>query len=155
MAFQRIGTLREIVDVPVTDWRDIQENLVESIREHVRNRKYFKTVPYNADYALAKTKGQIKSGVGQYRSGGVNLSLSGKMLDSIQTPSPRKDGFTIGWIGAEAAKVEGNADRGRAISTPERPLIPPVEKELYADVDQLFGARCKLSSSTTNINLKT
>ena len=152
MSFKRIGKLRDIVDVPPKDWRDIGENLCESIREHVRHQTYFSIVPYSPEYASAKSAGDIQHGASKYRGGGVNLSLTGKMLDGLAVRQA-KDGVVIGWLGAEAAKVAGNARKGRAITTSEQPLIPPVKSELLKDLTALFGRRNARCYSTTKIQI--
>jgi len=149
-------TIAQTVKLTPDAWRRKAERVIESIRNHVAKKQYFRGVKYNADYALSKAdRKAAPKGVPQASTSGTpDLTLTGKMLKGLEVRQVDDKGFTIGWIGEDAAKVEYNANMGRAITTDSVPLIPPVEKELYADIDANFAKRVAQSKSTTNIDLK-
>ena len=150
-------SLADAARLPAKDWRWIADRLVASIRYHVREKKYFRGRRYSKDYAdLKADRAAIPDGgVGQASTSRVpDLTLTGKMLDSLDVRHVDEYGFVAGWVGAEAVKVEANADMGRAITTPEEPLIPPVDADLQRDVDQMYSKRVAAVSTTTTITIR-
>ena len=149
-------SIADAVKLPSKDWRWIGERMIASIREHVANKMYFKGKAYSAGYRESKAAGKAADkGVPQSSTSTTpDLTLTGKMLKGVEVRQASGDGVTIGWIGNDAAKVDWNADMGRAITTSKVPLIPPVDKELDVDVNTKYAERVKLTGGTTNINLK-
>jgi len=148
--------MRDCATLPTKDWRWIMERLIKSIQYHVTEAHYFKGKPYSDGYKEAKMAGKARAkGVSQSSFSGIpDLVNSGKMFKGLEFREAHTTGGTIGWLGGDAAKVEWNADMGRAITTDSKPLIPPCDKEMMIDIDEKYKERCKDSSSTTNINLK-
>ncbi len=148
--------LKDLLFIPVTTWKQIAERMVNSIRFHVQKKKYFSNRPYKPEYAELKSENRALTGGATQASRSTipDLTLTGKMLGDLRVLKVDDESCTIGWSGFNAQKVIENAKRNRAITTKDEPLIPPVLKEVLADIDKAFGKSINSYRRVTNIKLQ-
>ena len=81
--------------------------------------------PLSEPYATRKAAGKFRRQ--SERSSRPNLVLTGDMMQDLQVRRVTKSKVWIGWTAVESGKIQGNADRGRAVTLPSRPVSKTVE----------------------------
>ena len=74
-------------------------------------------------------------------------------MRNLQTRGFTKDKVVIGWSGANAQKVQWNADMGRAVTSNARPLPKGIERFILNEVDKHIEKNVK-EATKKPINLK-
>jgi hypothetical protein len=109
--------LSKVPDLTKAEWTIVGDKSSNEMRDQITNKKFFKGVPYTAEYRKRKQarkagkKGQSISST----SGVPDLTLTGKMMQALRTTKASLKGASIGWVGAMAEIVRGNAKNGRDV----------------------------------------
>ena len=138
-----MGKLANIPKFDKAFWKQVGNEITDEIRVQTqkkgkdvfnKNFKPYKTHPpfwftkkvngktirvYAEDYPTRKPK--LKRGGTGFGSK-VNLTLTGDMMNGLQTRGFTSNSVTIGWSGTNAKKIQWNADMGRAVTTNSKPL---------------------------------
>ena len=169
---------KELKDIPTFTrqfWKGLGDEVADRIRVHttkdgkdVEGRKFkpYKTHSpfwftkkvngktkriYAEDYKTRKVRGDFK---GQSsRSSRVDLQLTGDMMRNLQTRGFSKDNVVIGWSGANASKVEWNAEMGRTITSNVRPVSKGIERFILSEVSRFIRKNAK-EATKKPINIK-
>lgn len=134
------------------NWIEIGEEISNIMRVQTEkgkdvNNKKFKAYK-SKKYAMAKKNKKFKR---QSSTGTrVDLTLTGDMLQDLQVVKATKDSVRIGFP-SEAAKVHGNADNGRHISTASTPIPAKAAKELKKLLDAQIKSNLNKVSGRTRI----
>ena len=118
-----MGKLANIPKFDKAFWKQVGNEITDEIRVQTQNKgkdvfnKNFKS--YSRGYAERKPK--LKRGGTGFGSK-VNLTLTGDMMNGLQTRGFTSDSVTIGWGGTNAKKIQWNEDMGRAVTTDSKPL---------------------------------
>jgi len=125
--------LGKLANIPKFDkmfWKNVGDELTDEIIANTKERgrdvfnKKFKK--YSRGYAESKATKFRGSA-----SNKVNLVLTGDMLNGLQTRGFTNESVVIGWSGTNAEKVQWNAEMGRAITLPKKPLSNKALKLFY------------------------
>jgi hypothetical protein len=83
----------------------------------------------------------------------VDLQLTGDMMRNLQTRGFTKDKVIIGWSGANAQKIDWNADEGRIVTSKKMPVSIGIQRFILKEVDKSIGRNVK-EATKKPINLK-
>ena len=119
-------------------------NHTHNKRLDVNDRRFDKL---SEPYATRKAEGKIRR-VGS-GSGEANLFATGDMLGDLNTKRSTADSVTIGWGVTQSKKVEGNANKGRVITSKKRPLSKMLEKFLQKRIDNQTKKNIKKNDTVT------
>ena len=138
-----MGKLANIPKFDKAFWKQVGNEITDEIRVQTQNKgkdvfnKNFKS--YSRGYADRKPK--LKRGGTGFGSK-VNLTLTGDMMNGLQTRGFTNESVVIGWSGTNAEKVQWNADMGRTITTKSKPLSNRSLKLFY----KLMTKRIKVNA---------
>ena len=133
--------LSQIIDFNPQFWKKIGDEITDEIR--VQTQKRSKNVDgtpfkeYSTGYRNRKPR--IRRGSGSNK---VNLTLTGDMMNGLQTRSFNKESVTIGWSGVNAKKVQWNEDMGRVVTSRDMPL----SKQSLNIIETMTGKKIKLDA---------
>ena len=149
---------KELKDIPTFTrqfWKGLGDEVADRIRVHttkggkdVEGRKF---KAYTTQYANRKADGKFR-GQSSY-SKRVDLQLTGDMMKNLQTRGFSKDNVIIGWSGADASKVEWNAEMGRTITSNVRPVSKGIERFILSEVSRFIRKNAK-EATKKPINIK-
>lgn len=137
-------------DIPILGrktWRDIADGAVRAIKKLTDSgRGVDGAFPaYVASYLKRKTAGKFKRQASQ--SATPDLKLTGDMMRDLKTVSANDTSAVIAWP-AHGQKVRWNAESGRAISTPEKPVADEVGKYVLFEVDSAVEKNIKAARTS-------
>lgn len=138
-----MGKLANIPKFDKAFWKHIGDEITDDIRVQTQVKgkdvfnKNFKS--YSRGYANRKPK--LKRG-GTGLGSKVNLTLTGDMMNGLQTRGFSSDSVTIGWSGTNAKKIQWNDDMGRAVTTNSKPL----SNKSIKIVQKLAGRKIKVNA---------
>tara|TARA_R110000823_G_scaffold213683_2_gene343527 strand:- start:678 stop:1136 length:459 start_codon:yes stop_codon:yes gene_type:complete len=138
-----LGKLANIPKFDKAFWKHIGDEITDDIRVQTQVKgkdvfnKNFKS--YSRGYANRKPK--LKRG-GTGLGSKVNLTLTGDMMNGLQTRGFSSDSVTIGWSGTNAKKIQWNDDMGRAVTTNSKPL----SNKSIKIVQKLAGRKIKVNA---------
>ena len=89
--------------------------------QDVRGKKF---KPLTEKYAERKAAGKFKRQ--SEKAPRANLMLTFDMMQDLQVRRATRKEVRIGWTAVESAKIQGNADRGRAVTLPSMPVSKTV-----------------------------
>ena len=136
-----MGKLANIPRFDKQFWREVGNEITDEIRVQTQKKgkdvfnKNFKS--YSRGYAERKPR--IRRGSGGNK---VNLTLTGDMMNGLQTRSFNKESVTIGWSGVNAKKVQWNEDMGRIVTSRDMPL----SKQSLNIIETMTGKKIKLDA---------
>ena len=150
---------KELQDIPTFTkqfWKFVGDESADRIRVHttkdgkdVQGRKF---QPYSTSYKARKASGKFKRQ--SSTSTKVDLQLTGDMMRNLQTRGFTKDKVVIGWSGANAQKVQWNAEmKDRVITSNVRPVPKGVERFILNEVDKHINKNAR-EATKKPINLK-
>lgn len=107
--------------------------------------------PYSTGYAEAKSGGKIRRQAST-QIAPPNLELTGDMMQDFKTLGQSESMVTIGFA-VHGAKVRGNAERGRPVSSTANPLNPAVGRRVRTAVGVKFREQLALTRGETVIRV--
>jgi hypothetical protein len=114
---------------------EVRDLFVAHVRKQGKDYKGDALKKYSKGYEEKKARGEFKRQSSMSTT--PNLTLTGDMLDDYQVRKYNKSLVQLGWIGSEAAKVSGNAKRGRRIYGDDKhPFPPTIMKYIYKEFDK-------------------
>ena len=123
-----MSRLDNIPQFKKTFWKKIGDEIVDRVRmqtqidgKDVYNKKFKK---YSPGYAELKPKLKRGGDTG----GKVNLTLTGDMMNGLQTRGFTNQSVVLGWSGANAQKIKWNSEMGRTVTTKSKPIPDKVER---------------------------
>ena len=150
---------KELKDIPTFTrqfWKGLGDEVADRIRVHttkdgkdVEGRKFR---AYSTQYKNRKASGKFRRQ--SSRSSKVDLQLTGDMMRNLQTRGFSKDNVIIGWSGANASKVEWNAQmKNRVITSNVRPVSKGIERFILSEVSRFIRKNAK-EATKKPINIK-
>lgn len=139
-----MSDLGNIPDFKKTFWKEVGDELCDRIRVQTQvdgkdvYGKPFKK--YSQGYVKEKKK---RGGV----TGKVNLTLTGDMMNGLQTRGFTNKSVVIGWSGTNARKIEGNTKQGRVVTTSKKPISTELGKYLESALNTQVGKNIKKETS--------
>ena len=132
-------TLRDIPTFTKQFWKGVGDEVADRIRVHttkggkdVFNKNF---IQYSTGYAERKPK--LFRGGTNFGSK-VNLTLSGDMMNNLQTRGFTKDSVIVGWSGTNAQKIQWNADMGRVVTKSSMPVTKGIQRFILKEVDRFI-----------------
>ena len=120
-----MSKLEKIPEFNKKDWKLIGDEICDRIRvqtqvegKDVFNKRFR---VYKAGYNKIKKK---RGG----DTGKVDLTLTGDMMNGLQTRGFTNNSVVIGWSGLNSKKIKGNRKQGRAVTTKNKPIPDKVTK---------------------------
>lgn len=148
--------LATVTQFTKNEWENIGDKSANEMREQVANKKFFKNIPYTAEYRARKAarKAAPKGVSVSSTSSTPDLTLTGKMLQALRTTKATTKGAFIGWIGAIADVVEGNKNSGRDVRDPK--LLDEVGKVSRKEIERAINKHISRTSGTITapVNIK-
>jgi hypothetical protein len=148
-------TLRDIPTFTKQFWKGVGDEVADRIRVHttkggkdVEGKKFS---PYTANYKARKVLGKYKRQ--SSRSTKVDLQLTGDMMRNLQTRGFTKDKVVVGWSGANAQKIQWNADMGRVVTKSSMPVTKGTQRFILKEVDRFIEKNAK-EATKKPINFK-
>ena len=145
-----MGKLANIPKFDKMFWKNVGDELTDEIISNTRERgrdvhgkKFKKYKTHTPFWFTKKIKGKtVRIYAEDYptrkpklfrgtSSNKVDLTLTGDMLNGLSTKGFTDESVVIGWSGTNAKKVQWNADMGRAITLPKKPLSNKALKLFY------------------------
>ncbi len=147
-------TLRDIPTFTKRFWKGVGDEVADRIRVHTtkggKDVDGVKFKPYSTGYAERKPK--LFRGGTNFGSK-VNLTLSGDMMNNLQTRGFTKDSVIVGWSGTNAQKIQWNADMGREVTKPSMPVTKGIQRFILKQVDRFIEKNAR-EATKKPINLK-
>ena len=147
-------TLRDIPTFTKRFWKGVGDEVADRIRVHTtkggKDVDGVKFKPYSTGYAERKPK--LFRGGTNFGSK-VNLTLSGDMINNLQTRGFTKDSVVVGWSGTNAQKIQWNADMGREVTKPSMPVTKGIQRFILKQVDRFIEKNAR-EATKKPINLK-
>lgn len=106
---------------------------------------------YDARYAKAKSEGKYRR-QSSNQAAPPNLTLTGDMLRDFKVISPAANMATIGFT-VYGARVRGNAEGGRPVSSDANPLNPQVARRVRSAVGSKFREQLNRTRGATVIRV--
>lgn len=123
-----MSSLAKIPEFKRTFWKKVGDEVCDRVRVQTQIDgkdvfdKPFKK--YSTGYIKEKRK---RGGV----TGKVNLTLTGDMMNGLQTRGFTNQSVVIGWSGTNSKKIDWNKEQGRVVSTKRKPIPDKIER--YVD----------------------
>ena len=147
-------TLRDIPTFTKRFWKGVGDEVADRIRVHTtkggKDVDGVKFKPYSTGYAEREPK--LFRGGTNFGSK-VNLTLSGDMMNNLQTRGFTKDSVIVGWSGTNAQKIQWNADMGREGTKPAMPVTKGIQRFILKQVDRFIEKNAR-EATKKPINLK-
>ncbi len=146
--------LSTITDFTKNNWQDIGDKSANELRTQIQDKKFFSKVPYTAEYRKRKQnrKAAPKGVSVSSTSGTPDLTLTGKMMQSLRTTKATTKNASIGWTGAITNIVEGNKKNGRDVTTPK--LLDKVGKVSRKQIEKVINKNIKRTKGTIKFPMK-
>ena len=120
-----MSKLEKIPQFNRKDWKIVGDEICDRVR--VQTQVDGKDVFNKKFKAYKKGYNKIKKKRGG-DTGKVDLTLTGDMMNGLQTRGVSNNSVVIGWSGLNSKKIKGNRKQGRAVTTKNKPIPDKVTK---------------------------
>ena len=108
--------------------------------------------PLSEPYATRKAAGKFRRQ--SERSSRPNLVLTGDMMQDLQPRRVTKSKVWIGWTAVESGKIQGNADRGRAVTLSSKAVSDTVLASAMNRMNRQIALNIKKHGSGKKLQIR-
>ena len=148
--------LAKVINITARQWKKLGDIAAVTQKREIRDNKFFKSITYTPEYRAKKIAGKagLKGVSVSSRSGVVDLTLSGKFLNSLRARSASKKGVIVGPGGAFEKQAEGLASGKNPRSITDDKLVDKMTDKVIDGLEKMINRNIDRTKETIKIEVK-